>query len=211
MYHIPEVSVSVNGKEQIMSVLSRDLMSKRTIYLNGEINDEAALSIITQLHYLEDNSQEPITLVINSPGGSVSAGLAIYDVMQALSCPVTTAAVGLAASMAALVLAAGTMGAVLLTAGAAGKRSALPHSRVMIHQPLGMAQGQATDIQIAAENIQRTKYKLAERLAAHSGHTVQDIQQDCERDSWMDSSEALRYGLIDHIGFPCKEEQEAAI
>ena len=105
MYHIPEVSVSVNGKEQIMSVLSRDLMSKRTIYLNGEINDEAALSIITQLHYLEDNSQEPITLVINSPGGSVSAGLAIYDVMQALSCPVTTAAVGLAASMAALVLA----------------------------------------------------------------------------------------------------------
>ena len=94
MYHIPEVSVSVNGKEQIMSVLSRDLMSKRTIYLNGEINDEAALSIITQLHYLEDNSQEPITLVINSPGGSVSAGLAIYDVMQALSCPVTTAAVG---------------------------------------------------------------------------------------------------------------------
>ena len=105
MYHIPEVSVSVNGKEQIMSVLSRDLMSKRTIYLNGEINDEAALSIITQLHYLEDNSQEPITLVINSPGGSVSAGLAIYDVMQALSCPVTTAAIGLAASMAALVLA----------------------------------------------------------------------------------------------------------
>ena len=81
----------------------------------------------------------------------------------------------------------------------------------MIQQPLGMAQGQATDIQIAAENIQRTKYKLAERLAVHSGHTVQDIQQDCERDSWMDSSEALRYGLIDHIGFPCKEEQEAAI
>lgn len=172
MYHIPEVSVSVNGKEQIMSVLSRDLMSKRTIYLNGEINDEAALSIITQLHYLEDNSQEPITLVINSPGGSVSAGLAIYDVMQALSCPVTTAAVGLAASMAALVLAAGTK----------GRRYASPNSRVMIHQPLGMAQGQASD-----------------------------IQQDCERDSWMDSSEALRYGLIDHIGFPCKEEQEAAI
>ena len=192
MYHIPEVSVSVNGKEQIMSVLSRDLMSKRTIYLNGEINDEAALSIITQLHYLEDNSQEPITLVINSPGGSVSAGLAIYDVMQALSCPVTTAA---------LVLAAGTK----------GRRYASPNSRVMIHQPLGMAQGQASDIQIAAENIQRTKYKLAERLAVHSGHTVQDIQQDCERDSWMDSSEALRYGLIDHIGFPCKEEQEAAI
>ena len=186
MYHIPEVSVSVNGKEQIMSVLSRDLMSKRTIYLNGEINDEAALSIITQLHYLEDNSQEPITLVINSPGGSVSAGLAIYDVMQA---------------MAALVLAAGTK----------GRRYASPNSRVMIHQPLGMAQGQASDIQIAAENIQRTKYKLAERLAVHSGHTVQDIQQDCERDSWMDSSEALRYGLIDHIGFPCKEEQEAAI
>lgn len=121
MYHIPEVSVSVNGKEQIMSVLSRDLMSKRTIYLNGEINDEAALSIITQLHYLEDNSQEPITLVINSPGGSVSAGLAIYDVMQALSCPVTTAAVGLAASMAALVLAAGTK----------GRRYASPNSRVM--------------------------------------------------------------------------------
>ena len=174
MYHIPEVSVSVNGKEQIMSVLSRDLMSKRTIYLNGEINDEAALSIITQLHYLEDNSQEPITLVINSPGGSVSAGLAIY-------------------------------------AGTKGRRYASPNSRVMIHQPLGMAQGQASDIQIAAENIQRTKYKLAERLAVHSGHTVQDIQQDCERDSWMDSSEALRYGLIDHIGFPCKEEQEAAI
>ena len=103
----------------------------------------------------------------------------------------------LAICLAALVLAAGTK----------GRRYASPNSRIMIHQPLGMAQGQATDIQIAAENIQRTKYKLAERLAAHSGHTV----QDCERDSWMDSSEALRYGLIDHIGFPCKEEQEAAI
>ena len=103
------------------------------------------------------------------------------------------------------------MAALVLAAGTKGRRYASPNSRVMIHQPLGMAQGQASDIQIAAENIQRTKYKLAERLAAHSGHTVQDIQQDCERDSWMDSSEALRYGLIDHIGFPCKEEQEAAI
>ena len=127
--------------------------------------------------------------------------MAIYDTMQYIKCDVSTICIGMAASM----------GAFLLSSGTKGKRIALPNAEIMIHQPLGMAQGQATDIQIAAENIQRTKYKLAERLAAHSGHTVQDIQQDCERDSWMDSSEALRYGLIDHIGFPCKEEQEAAI
>ena len=189
MYHIPEVSVSVNGKEQIMSVLSRDLMSKRTIYLNGEINDEAALSIITQLHYLEDNSQEPITLVINSPGGSVSAGLAIYDVMQALSCPVTTAAVGLAASMAALVLAAGTK----------GRRYASPNSRIMIHQPLGGAQGQASDIEITAREIRKTKQELYEIIAAHSGAPIEKIEKDADRDYWLSAREAKEYGLIDEV------------
>ena len=189
MYHIPEVSVSVNGKEQIMSVLSRDLMSKRTIYLNGEINDEAALSIITQLHYLEDNSQEPITLVINSPGGSVSAGLAIYDVMQALSCPVTTAAIGLAASMAALVLAAGTK----------GRRYASPNSRVMIHQPLGGAQGQASDIEITAREIRKTKQELYEIIAAHSGAPIEKIEKDADRDYWLSAREAKEYGLIDEV------------
>ena len=189
MYHIPEVSVSVNGKEQIMSVLSRDLMSKRTIYLNGEINDEAALSIITQLHYLEDNSQEPITLVINSPGGSVSAGLAIYDVMQALSCPVTTAAVGLAASMAALVLAAGTK----------GRRYASPNSRVMIHQPLGGVQGQAEDIKIHAEWILKTREKLNKILSSNTGQPLQIISRDTDRDNFMSADEAVRYGLIDQV------------
>ena len=198
---VPMVVEQTSRGERSFDIYSR-LLKDRIVFLGGEIDDNVANLVVAQLLFLEmENPDEDISLYINSPGGSVTAGMAIYDTMQYIKPQVRTVCIGMAASM----------GAFLLMAGQKGKRLALPNSEVMIHQPLGMAQGQATDIQIAAENIQRTKYKLAERLAAHSGHTVQDIQQDCERDSWMDSSEALRYGLIDHIGFPCKEEQEAAI
>ena len=192
MYHIPEVSVSVNGKEQIMSVLSRDLMSKRTIYLNGEINDEAALSIITQLHYLEDNSQEPITLVINSPGGSISDGMAIHDTMNYIKCDVSTICVGMAASMGSFLLASGTK----------GKRFALPNSEILIHQPLIGGQGisgQATDIKIHADHIVRIREKMNTLLSQYTGQPLDVITRDTERDNYMTAQQAKEYGLIDDI------------
>ena len=192
MYHIPEVSVSVNGKEQIMSVLSRDLMSKRTIYLNGEINDEAALSIITQLHYLEDNSQEPITLVINSPGGSISDGMAIHDTMNYIKCDVSTICVGMAASMGSFLLASGTK----------GKRFALPNSEILIHQPLIGGQGisgQATAIKIHADHIVRIREKMNTLLSQYTGQPLDVITRDTERDNYMTAQQAKEYGLIDDI------------
>ena len=130
-----------------------------------------------------------IQIYINSPGGSVSAGLGIYDTMQLINCDVATICTGMAASM----------GAVLLTAGAAGKRSALPHSRVMIHQPLGGVQGQASDIEITAREIARTKRELYEILSSHSGKSVADIERDADRDYWLTAKEAVEYGLIDTI------------
>ena len=189
MYHIPEVSVSVNGKEQIMSVLSRDLMSKRTIYLNGEINDEAALSIITQLHYLEDNSQEPITLVINSPGGSVSAGLAIYDVMQAVTASIRTVCVGTAASMAAVLFASGD------------RREILKHGEVMIHDPLvsGGISGSALAIQDKSDRLMAKRKVLSGILAEHTGKSVKQIYKVTAKDTYFGAEEAVQYGLADAV------------
>ena len=172
-----------------MDVFSR-LMMDRIIFLGAPINDDAANIIQAQLLFLSSNDAEKdIQLYINSPGGSVSAGLGIYDTMQLVSCDVATICTGMAASM----------GAVLLTAGAAGKRSALPHSRVMIHQPLGGVQGQASDIEIMAREIAKTKHELYEILAQHSGVGIEKIEADADRDYWLTASEAKEYGLIDQV------------
>ena len=172
-----------------MDVFSR-LMMERIIFLGAPIYDDVANIIQAQLLFLENaDVDKDIMLYINSPGGSVSAGLGIYDTMQLVNPDVATTCTGMAASM----------GAVLLTAGAAGKRSALPHSRVMIHQPLGGVQGQATEIEIAAREIAKTKKELYDILALHSGAPYEKIEKDAERDFWLTAAEAKEYGLIDNI------------
>lgn len=172
-----------------MDVFSR-LMMDRIIFLGAPIYDDAANIIQAQLLFLESvDADKDIQLYLNSPGGSVSAGLGIYDTMQLISCDVATICTGMAASM----------GAVLLTAGAAGKRSALPHSRVMIHQPLGGVQGQASDIEITAREIAKTKHTLYEILSAHSGVDIKKIEEDADRDYWLSAAEAKEYGLIDNV------------
>ncbi|MBQ6861107.1 MAG: ATP-dependent Clp endopeptidase proteolytic subunit ClpP [Alistipes sp.] len=172
-----------------MDVFSR-LMMDRIIFLGCPIYDDAANIIQAQLLFLESvDPDKDITIYINSPGGSVSAGLGIYDTMQLINCDVATVCTGMAASM----------GAVLLTAGQAGKRSALPHSRVMIHQPLGGAQGQASDIEITAREILKTKRELYEILSAHSGASIEQIERDADRDYWLTALEAKNYGLIDEV------------
>ena len=172
-----------------MDVFSR-LMMDRIIFLGAPIYDDAANIIQAQLLFLESvDADKDIQLYINSPGGSVSAGLGIYDTMQLITCDVATICTGMAASM----------GAVLLTAGAAGKRSALPHSRVMIHQPLGGVQGQASDIEITAREIAKTKRELYEILASHSGKAIEQIEADADRDYWLTAAEAAEYGLIDKV------------
>lgn len=172
-----------------MDVFSR-LMMDRIIFLGVPIDDDVANIIQAQLLFLaSQDSSADISIYLNTPGGSVSAGLGIYDTMQLIEPPVATICTGMAASM----------GAVLLCAGEAGKRSALPHSRVMIHQPLGGASGQASDIEIAAREILKIKEELYNILAHHTGKTVAQITADGDRDHWMTSSEALEYGMIDEI------------
>ena len=172
-----------------MDVFSR-LMMDRIIFLGAPINDDVANIIQAQLLFLESvDPDKDIQIYVNSPGGSVSAGLGIYDTMQLISCDVATTCTGMAASM----------GAVLLAAGARDKRSALPHSRVMIHQPLGGAQGQASDIEITAREILRTKRELYEILALHTGASVKKIERDADRDYWLSAEEAKKYGLIDDV------------
>lgn len=172
-----------------MDVFSR-LMMDRIIFLGVPIYDDAANIIQAQLLFLESTEPDKdIQIYVNSPGGSVSAGLGIYDTMQLISADVSTICTGMAASM----------GAVILTAGEKGKRSALPHSRIMIHQPLGGAEGQASDIEITARQIMKTKKELYELLAHHSGQTYKQIEKDADRDFWMSAKESKDYGLIDEV------------
>jgi ATP-dependent Clp protease protease subunit len=172
-----------------MDVFSR-LMMDRIIFLGAPINDDVANIIQAQLLFLETaDPDRDIQIYINSPGGSVSAGLGIYDTMQLITPDVATICTGLAASM----------GAVLLTAGTEGKRAALPHSRIMIHQPLGGVQGQASDIEITAREIMRTKQELYEILSHHSGVAIEKIAADADRDYWLRADEAKEYGLIDEV------------
>ena len=191
---IPMVVEQTNRGERSYDIYSR-LLEDRIIFLSGTIGDEMANSIVAQLIFLEGKDPEKdISLYINSPGGSVSAGMAIYDTMQYIRCEVSTICIGMAASM----------GAFLLSGGKKGKRFALPNAEIMIHQPSGGAQGQATEIQIAAEHILRTKKKLNEILAANTGKPLEVIQTDTERDNFMSAVEAKEYGLIDEIFYDRK-------
>lgn len=181
-----------------MDVFSR-LMMDRVIFLGTEVNDYTANVIQAQLLYLNANdSERDISLYLNTPGGSVYAGLGIYDTMQFVNCDIATICTGMAASM----------GAVLLVAGAEGKRAALPHSRVMIHQPMGGIQGQASDIEITAKQILKLKDELYEIISEHAHKDIEIIRKDADRDYWMDAKEALAYGMIDKIYRKSKKNNE---
>ncbi|MGI6075892.1 MAG: ATP-dependent Clp endopeptidase proteolytic subunit ClpP [Pyramidobacter sp.] len=187
--YIPFVIEQTGRGERSYDIYSR-LLKDRIIFLGDEINDEVSNAVVAQLLFLESESPErDISIYINSPGGSVSAGLAIYDTMQFVKCDISTIAVGMAASMAAVLLAAGTQ----------GKRIALPNSRVMIHQPLGGSQGQASDIEIQAREIIKTKETLNAILAKHTGQTLRKIKSDTDRDFYMTAQEALKYGIVDKV------------
>lgn len=186
---VPYVIEQTSRGERSYDIYSR-LLKERIIFLGEEVNDVSASVIVAQLLFLEaDDPDKDIQLYINSPGGSVTAGMAIYDTMQYIKCDVSTVCIGMAASM----------GAFLLAGGKKGKRFALPNAEIMIHQPSGGAHGQATEIQIAAEHILRTKQKLNEILAANTGQSLETIKADTERDNFMSADEAKAYGLIDEV------------
>ncbi|MBQ7909170.1 MAG: ATP-dependent Clp endopeptidase proteolytic subunit ClpP [Clostridia bacterium] len=188
-YLVPTVVEQTGRGERAYDIYSR-LLNDRIIFLSDEVNDATASLVVAQLLFLE--AQDPdkdISFYINSPGGSVTAGMAIYDTMNFIKCDVSTICIGMAASM----------GAFLLSAGAKGKRIALPHSEIMIHQPLGGAQGQASDIKIRADLILRTRDMLNKILAENTGKSIEQIERDTDRDNFMTAEQALEYGLIDKI------------
>ncbi|MBE6633919.1 MAG: ATP-dependent Clp endopeptidase proteolytic subunit ClpP [Ruminococcaceae bacterium] len=186
---VPMVVEQTGRGERSYDIFSR-LLNDRIVFLSDEVNDTTASLVVAQMLFLE--AQDPdkeISFYINSPGGSVTAGMAIYDTMQFIKCDVSTICIGMAASM----------GAFLLSSGAKGKRFALPHSEIMIHQPLGGARGQATDIQIQAEQILRVKRTLNEILSSNTGKPIEIIEKDTDRDNYMTAQQALEYGLVDKI------------
>ena len=188
-FSIPYVIEQTGRGERAYDIYSR-LLKDRIIFLGTEVHDDIANVIVAQLLFLEsEDPDKDIHLYINSPGGSVTAGLAIYDTMQYIKSPVSTICVGLAASMAAI----------LLAGGAQGKRIALPNAEIMIHQPMGGARGQASDIEIHARNILRTRDRLNHILAEHTGQSVERVAEDTDRDNFMTADEALAYGLIDKV------------
>ncbi len=193
---IPNVVERTSNGERGYDLYSR-LLKDRIIFLTDEINDQVANIVVAQLLFLEmDNPDADISLYINSPGGSISAGMAIYDTMNYIKCDVRTVCVGMAASM----------GAFLLMAGEKGKRLALPNSEVMIHQPLGGASGQATDVEIRAKWLLRTKDKMIRLMSEMTGQDQEKVRADCERDYFMTAEEALDYGIIDQIYYPRKKD-----
>ena len=185
---IPMIIDKEEGVEKSFDIYSR-LLKDRIVFLSGEINDEVANLIVSELLYLNSLNNEDIYLYINSPGGSVTAGMAIYDTMNFIKCDVSTICVGMCASMAAFLLSSGTK----------GKRVCLKNGEVMIHQPLGGVQGQATEIKIHAERIIKLKEKLNKILASNTGKDIKKIQRDTERDYYLDGEEALEYGLVDKV------------
>ena len=186
---VPTVIETTNRGERAYDIYSR-LLKERIVFLGDEVNSTTAGLVVAQMLFLEaEDPEKDIHFYIDSPGGSVSDGLAIYDTMQYVKCDVSTICIGMAASM----------GAFLLAGGAKGKRLILPNAEVMIHQPLGGAQGQATEIQIAAEHILRTKKRLNEMLAANTGQPLERVSADTERDNWMSAEEAKEYGLVDRV------------
>ena len=196
-YLIPYVIERSGSGERSYVIYSR-LLKDRIVFLSGQVEDEMANAVVAQLLFLEmDNPDADISLYINSPGGSVTAGMAIYDTMQYIKAPVRTVCVGLAASM----------GAFLLMAGEKGKRMALPNAEVMIHQPSGGAQGQATDVSIRAEWLIRTKKKMNQMMADMTGQSVEKVSADAERDYFMSAQEAMNYGIVDQIFDPRKKDE----
>ena len=188
-FMVPMVIEQTNRGERSYDIYSR-LLEDRIVFISGEINDQTANLAIAQLLYLEGkDSSKDIMMYINSPGGSVSAGLAIYDTMNYIRCDVSTICVGMAASM----------GAFLLAAGAKGKRCALPNSEIMIHQPLGGFQGQASDIAIHAGHILKTKKLLNRILSSNTGKSIEEVEKDTDRDNFLSAKEALEYGIIDKV------------
>ena len=185
---IPTVVEKSSNREYAYDLYSR-LLNDRIVFLNGEINDSVASIVVSELLYLDSLNHQDIYLYINSPGGSITSGMAIYDTMNYIRSDVKTICIGLAASMGAFLLANGTK----------GKRCSLPNSEIMIHQPLGGTQGQATDIKIAAERILKIKAKLNRIMADVTGNKLKKIEKDTERDNFMDPEDALKYGLIDEI------------
>ncbi|MCR5747660.1 MAG: ATP-dependent Clp endopeptidase proteolytic subunit ClpP [Lachnospiraceae bacterium] len=186
---VPTVIETTNRGERAYDIYSR-LLKERIVFLGDEVNSTTAGLVVAQILFLEaEDPEKDIHFYIDSPGGSVTDGMAIYDTMQYVKCDVSTICIGMAASM----------GAFLLAGGAKGKRMILPNAEVMIHQPSGGTQGQATEIQIAAEHILRTKKKLNEILAANTGNPVEKVAEDTERDNWLTAEEALEYGLVDKI------------
>ena len=186
---VPTVIETTNRGERAYDIYSR-LLKERIVFLGDEVNSTTAGLVVAQMLFLEaEDPEKDIHFYIDSPGGSVSDGLAIYDTMQYVKCDVSTICIGMAASM----------GAFLLAGGAKGKRLILPNAEVMIHQPLGGAQGQATEIQIAAEHILRTKKRLNEMLADNTGQPLEKVSADTERDNWMSAEEAKEYGLVDRV------------
>ena len=189
MSYVPIVIEQTNKGERSYDIYSR-LLKDRIIFLSGEINDVMADLVVAQLLFLEaEDPDKEIFMYINSPGGSVSAGMAIYDTMNYIKCDVSTICVGLAASM----------GAFLLSSGAKGKRKALPNAEIMIHQPLGGAQGQATDIEIQAKQILKIKTKMAKILSENTGKPFETVMEDTERDTYMTADEAREYGIVDEV------------
>jgi len=198
-YFVPYVVEQSGNGERSYDIYSR-LLKDRIVMLTGEINDTVASSVVAQLLFLEsEDPDKDIYLYINSPGGVVTAGMAIYDTMQYIKPDVSTICVGQAASM----------GSLLLTAGAKGKRFSLPNARIMIHQPLGGARGQSTDIQIQAQELQRTRDMLNNVLSKHTGQSLDKINTDTERDNFMSAEEAVSYGLIDKVIVRLEEKAEA--
>ena len=188
-YLVPTVIEQTHRGERAYDIWSR-LMKDRIIFLGTDVTDDIANVVVAQLLFLEsEDPEKDVNLYINSPGGSVTAGLAIYDTMQYVRCPITTICIGQAASM----------GAVLLAAGTKGRRKALPHARIMIHQPMGGARGQATDIEIQASEIIRMREVLNKILSEHSGRSVEEVARDSDRDKFMTPVEAKEYGLIDDV------------
>lgn len=190
---VPHVAENINGSDQMTSLFDRELVKNRTIYISGPIDTATALLTVSELYYLADiSSDDPITIrFVDSPGGSVTAGMAIYDAIQNIPCPVSTVCMGMCASMAAFLLASGTK----------GKRLVTPNSEVMIHQPSAGTQGMVTDMEISIEHIQRVKRRLNATLAKHTGKSEKQIKKDSERDRWMSAEEAVAYGLCDEIDY----------
>ncbi|MBR4446449.1 MAG: ATP-dependent Clp protease proteolytic subunit [Solobacterium sp.] len=195
MAHVPNKAITLSGKDYVMNTLDI-AYANRELYLTGEVNDEMSRAVCSSLRDLARESKEDITLYIQGPGGSVTAGLAIYDTCRAIGCDIRTVACGMAASMSAFLV---------TCAGTKGKRYIQPHAEMMIHQPLGGASGQASDVRIHAQHVLNVRDQLNAMLAECTGQSLQTIEQDTERDHFMRAEEAVSYGLADHIGEPFSE------